>query len=72
MLGEQGSILDEQGAFVSVQGRHTFWFWSGPDRHRHCRANGHNVTDVLERLTNGHPINQIDDLLPWNWQADGD
>jgi hypothetical protein len=21
-------------------------------------------------MTNGHPINRIDDLLPWNWSAD--
>jgi transposase len=25
------------------------------------------LTDVLQRLTDGHPINRIDDLLPWNW-----
>jgi hypothetical protein len=22
---------------------------------------------VLERMTNGHPMSQIDELLPWNW-----
>ena len=22
---------------------------------------------VLERLSNGHAMSQIDDLLPWNW-----
>jgi len=25
------------------------------------------LKDVLERMTNGHPMNQLDDLLPWNW-----
>lgn len=27
------------------------------------------LTDVLHRLTDDHPINRIDDLLPWNWAA---
>ena len=26
------------------------------------------LKDVLERMTNGHPMSQIDDLLPWNWK----
>lgn len=26
------------------------------------------ITDVLQRLTDGHPISRVDDLLPWNWQ----
>jgi hypothetical protein len=25
------------------------------------------LRDVLERMTHGHPVNRLDDLLPWNW-----
>jgi transposase len=25
------------------------------------------LNDILTRMTNGYPSNQIDDLLPWNW-----
>jgi transposase len=25
------------------------------------------LRDVLKRMTDGHPMNRIDDLLPWNW-----
>ncbi len=25
--------------------------------------------DVLERMTLGHPMSRLDDLLPWNWNA---
>ncbi len=27
------------------------------------------LKDVLERMTHGHPVNRLDDLLPWNWAA---
>jgi transposase len=26
------------------------------------------LKDVLERMSNGHPMRQIDELLPWNWK----
>ena len=26
------------------------------------------VKDVLERMSSGHPMSRLDDLLPWNWQ----
>ena len=25
------------------------------------------LKDVFERMTNGHPMSRLDDLLPWNW-----
>jgi len=25
------------------------------------------LKDLLERMSNGHPMNRLDDLLPWNW-----
>ena len=37
-----------------------------------CKMNGVEpyayLRDVLERMVDGHPINRIDELLPWNWQ----
>jgi len=26
------------------------------------------LRDVLERMVDGHPINRLDELLPWNWK----
>jgi transposase len=26
------------------------------------------LKDVLQRMTDGHPISRLDQLLPWNWQ----
>jgi transposase len=26
------------------------------------------LRDVLQRMVDGHPINRLDELLPWNWQ----
>jgi hypothetical protein len=26
------------------------------------------LKDVIERLSNGHPMRRIDDLRPWNWR----
>jgi hypothetical protein len=25
------------------------------------------LADILARIANGHPINRIDELLPWTW-----
>jgi hypothetical protein len=25
-------------------------------------------SDVLQRMTDGHPASRLDELLPWNWQ----
>jgi len=27
----------------------------------------HWLTDVLDRIGKGHPINELDELLPWRW-----
>ncbi|MEE4239075.1 MAG: transposase domain-containing protein, partial [Anderseniella sp.] len=26
------------------------------------------LSDILTRLSDGYPMNRIDDLLPWNWK----
>jgi len=28
------------------------------------------LKDVLERMANGHPMTQMDELLPWNWKPE--
>jgi transposase len=36
-----------------------------------CKLNGVEpyayLRDVLERMVHGHPVNQLNELLPWNW-----
>jgi hypothetical protein len=27
------------------------------------------LKDVLERMSNGHPMSRLDELLPWNWAS---
>jgi transposase len=28
------------------------------------------LNDVLTRMVGGHPINRLDELMPWNWALD--
>ncbi len=39
-----------------------------------CKLNGVEpyayLADVLTRMTNGYPVNRLDELLPWAWNAD--
>jgi hypothetical protein len=32
-----------------------------------CRGRVGYLKDVLERMSNGHPMTKLGDLLPWNW-----
>jgi hypothetical protein len=25
------------------------------------------LSDILQRMTEGHPMSRLDELLPWNW-----
>ena len=38
-----------------------------------CKLNGVEpyayLTDVLERMVDGYPINRLDELLPWAWHV---
>jgi len=27
------------------------------------------LRDVLQRMVDGHPVNRLDELLPWNWKS---
>jgi transposase len=29
------------------------------------------LKDILQRMTEGHPMSRLDELLPWNWPKIG-
>jgi hypothetical protein len=29
------------------------------------------LKDILQRMTKGHPMSRLDELLPWNWPKIG-
>jgi transposase len=38
-----------------------------------CKLNGVEpyayLCDVLQRMLQGHAVNRLDELLPWNWKS---